>query len=150
MCMIDWGADACSSDLDPPDPAARPRTEGTHPHALADEGLLHVEAVDIELVVVLGVGDRRLQRLLHGVGDPALGEGQRRDRLRRVEAADGRRHQVQLLRTDPKVMYAGASLLSSSEHPSELQSLMRISYAVFCLNKNKTNKSRPQQIKQLY
>src|SRR3546814_3264216 len=28
----------------------------------------------------------------------------------------------------------------SEEHTSELQSLMRISYAVFCLNKKKTNK----------
>src|SRR3546814_2618175 len=31
----------------------------------------------------------------------------------------------------------------SEEHPSELQSLMRISYAVFCLNK-KTHKRMPQ------
>src|SRR3546814_7552407 len=29
---------------------------------------------------------------------------------------------------------------SSEEHTSELQSLMRISYAVFCLKKKKTNK----------
>src|SRR3546814_7098545 len=29
----------------------------------------------------------------------------------------------------------------SEEHTSELQSLMRISYAVFCLKKNKTNKN---------
>src|SRR3546814_8549165 len=29
----------------------------------------------------------------------------------------------------------------SEEHTSELQSLMRISYAVFCLNKKKTNKN---------
>src|SRR3546814_9627344 len=29
----------------------------------------------------------------------------------------------------------------SEAHPSELQSLMRISYAVFCLNKKKTNTS---------
>src|SRR3546814_8751002 len=29
----------------------------------------------------------------------------------------------------------------SEEHTSELQSLMRISYAVFCLNKNSTYKS---------
>src|SRR3546814_9252280 len=28
----------------------------------------------------------------------------------------------------------------SEEHTSELQSLMRISYAVFCLNKNKNNR----------
>src|SRR3546814_5188903 len=30
-------------------------------------------------------------------------------------------------------------VLRSEEHTSELQSLMRISYAVFCLKKNKTN-----------
>src|SRR3546814_9768331 len=32
--------------------------------------------------------------------------------------------------------------LRSEEHTSELQSLMRISYAVFCLNKKKINKLR--------
>src|SRR3546814_7311385 len=32
----------------------------------------------------------------------------------------------------------------SEEHTSELQSLMRISYAVFCLNKKKQNKSTKQ------
>src|SRR3546814_4120283 len=31
-------------------------------------------------------------------------------------------------------------ILRSEEHTSELQSLMRISYAVFCLKKKKTNK----------
>src|SRR3546814_6617408 len=33
---------------------------------------------------------------------------------------------------------AGVSCFRSEEHTSELQSLMRISYAVFCLNKNNT------------
>src|SRR3546814_7024342 len=33
----------------------------------------------------------------------------------------------------------------SEEHTSELQSLMRISYAVFCLKKKKTNKNEPEQ-----
>src|SRR3546814_7182647 len=32
----------------------------------------------------------------------------------------------------------------SEEHTSELQSLMRISYAVFCLNKQKSNTLQPQ------
>src|SRR3546814_7639420 len=32
----------------------------------------------------------------------------------------------------------------SEEHTSELQSLMRISYAVFCLKKNKTNKANSE------
>src|SRR3546814_7887484 len=31
-----------------------------------------------------------------------------------------------------------AAVVRSEEHTSELQSLMRISYAVFCLNKNKS------------
>src|SRR3546814_3013382 len=35
----------------------------------------------------------------------------------------------------------------SEEHTSELQSLMRISYAVFCLKKKKTNKSKATQTK---
>src|SRR3546814_6706661 len=33
---------------------------------------------------------------------------------------------------------AGAAEIRSEEHTSELQSLMRISYAVFCLKKNKS------------
>src|SRR3546814_7021883 len=35
----------------------------------------------------------------------------------------------------------------SEEHTSELQSLMRISYAVFCLKKNRLKKSLPQRHK---
>src|SRR3546814_5199261 len=33
--------------------------------------------------------------------------------------------------------------IRSEEHTSELQSLMRISYAVFCLKKNKQDKQKP-------
>src|SRR3546814_9827537 len=36
--------------------------------------------------------------------------------------------------------YAYALLARSEEHTSELQSLMRISYAVFCLKKKQTHK----------
>src|SRR3546814_2810305 len=38
------------------------------------------------------------------------------------------------------------SLDRSEEHTSELQSLMRISYAVFCLKKKKNNKTREKSI----
>src|SRR3546814_8897310 len=38
--------------------------------------------------------------------------------------------------------YAVDSLVRSEEHTSELQSLMRISYAVFCLKKTNTNTTR--------
>src|SRR3546814_10030693 len=37
------------------------------------------------------------------------------------------------------VLEAGHDLTRSEEHTSELQSLMRISYAVFCLKKKTTN-----------
>src|SRR3546814_7867761 len=36
----------------------------------------------------------------------------------------------------------------SEEHTSELQSLMRISYAVFCLKKKLINKTNPPDLKQ--
>src|SRR3546814_5301638 len=36
-----------------------------------------------------------------------------------------------------------AARMRSEEHTSELQSLMRISYAVFCLQKKKENKTKP-------
>src|SRR3546814_4251928 len=39
-------------------------------------------------------------------------------------------------------------VLRSEEHTSELQSLMRISYAVFCLKKKKTRQLKPCSNKQ--
>src|SRR3546814_3248566 len=39
------------------------------------------------------------------------------------------------LRPQPQIMAAPGKNTRSEEHTSELQSLMRISYAVFCLNK---------------
>src|SRR3546814_9563910 len=45
---------------------------------------------------------------------------------------------VQLARLFPQPLRAKAARRRSEEHTSELQSLMRISYAVFCLKK-KTN-----------
>src|SRR3546814_9063396 len=38
---------------------------------------------------------------------------------------------------DPRLLSATSGRARSEEHTSELQSLMRISYAVFCLKKNK-------------
>src|SRR3546814_4209801 len=66
-----------------------------------------------------------------GPGAAADGAGRRR-RLSRPHDRDGQPdlHPVQ----DPRADHAAAR---SEEHTSELQSLMRISYAVFCLNKKK-------------
>src|SRR3546814_5224059 len=40
---------------------------------------------------------------------------------------------------DVAEQFLGLGMARSEEHTSELQSLMRISYAVFCLKKKKTN-----------
>src|SRR3546814_19014238 len=61
----------------------------------------------------------------------------RRFRNRRVRAKDlvdaGSPHRALILATD----HHFGDYLRSEEHTSELQSLMRISYAVFCLKKKK-------------
>src|SRR3546814_7886247 len=44
---------------------------------------------------------------------------------------------AQELESARAAVQAGADVLRSEEHTSELQSLMRISYAVFCLKKKK-------------
>src|SRR3546814_7840863 len=41
-----------------------------------------------------------------------------------------------------RILICGSLYLRSEEHTSELQSLMRISYAVFCLKKKKNKKLR--------
>src|SRR3546814_7616680 len=68
------------------------------------------------------------RRALHpAAGDPAHGEGPGRD----LRCRDG--HAVLLHRHRRRPACAGEP--RSEEHTSELQSLMRISYAVFCLKK---------------
>src|SRR3546814_2451172 len=55
-------------------------------------------------------------------------------------AANARRHQIGLVRSNVAVRMATLFRRRSEEHTSELQSLMRISYAVFCLKKKKNTK----------
>src|SRR3546814_5262320 len=45
---------------------------------------------------------------------------------------------------------ATASAFRSEEHTSELQSLMRISYAVFCLKKKTTTHNKNKQAKHIH
>src|SRR3546814_4524876 len=51
-----------------------------------------------------------------------------------------RRRPVRHYRPAPDHERRQSMAMRSEEHPSELQSLMRISYAVFCLKKKQTNK----------
>src|SRR3546814_6094929 len=56
-----------------------------------------------------------------------------RNRPRRLRSGDGAAW------CDPAIAPLGDSRARSEEHTSELQSLMRISYAVFCLKKKRLN-----------
>src|SRR5436190_341521 len=78
--------------------AAAARVETLHDKSPADRRFLDIEPVDIELVVVLGVGDRRLEYLPYILRDAAAREGQLGQSVRRVLAADRLRDKVQLLR----------------------------------------------------
>src|SRR3546814_1748254 len=83
---------------------------------------LHGDAPGQHLIASLEVGTAKLGRdqLLLGAGDSAKGDGSLRPDEVPVLPADFR----------------------SEEHTSELQSLMRISYAVFCLKKKMNIQNR--------
>src|SRR3546814_6837354 len=70
-----------------------------------------------------------VERLLQGAGDAVCGDGAGQIR--------GHHHQgtVAPARGEGRQLHSTAS--RSEEHTSELQSLMRISYAVLCLKKKK-------------
>src|SRR3546814_2667793 len=65
-------------------------------------------------------------------------------RLRRVRRADHRGN-VHLFGRRAQRRRAGRDVPRSEEHTSELQSLMRISYDVFCLKKKTTNTTTTTQ-----
>src|SRR3546814_5478217 len=67
-------------------------------------------------------GAWRIGRLAHACYSPGRGESQ----------------MIHLKKEETKAMVA----VRSEEHTSELQSLMRISYAVFCLKKKKIHKKQ--------
>src|SRR3546814_8160367 len=73
----------------------------------------------------------------HMLGARALDDARERNRRRGVRGMIAHRHSVMIVRgvrvcTALPVLYPRHR---SEEHTSELQSLMRISYAVFCLKK---------------
>src|SRR3546814_7560074 len=75
----------------------------------------------------------RRHRGRHQVADPPRDRG-RHHFLHGADAGGVRRGRLDLRMGAPD---AAAGALRSEEHTSELQSLMRISYAVFCLKKKK-------------
>src|SRR3546814_8201256 len=127
MRISDWSSDVCSSDLVAGD--FLHRQEAVTVAAVLDEGGLErgLEAGDLALVDVrLGLFFRRLL-------DVDVVQGL---------AIDGRHAQLFCLRSvDQHAFHCcvprALEPRRSEEHTDELQSLMRISYAVFCLKKKK-------------
>src|SRR3546814_1658731 len=132
MRISDWSSDVCSSDLRRSEALDAPAL----PRAAARLSLLP---------------QRAHRPSLHLAGDRASHAGRKAGpqiRLGAVQASASRvagkaRRAAQAVLGDPR-MRAMLDQRSgrdhrSEEHTSELQSLMRISYAVFCLKKKKTN-----------
>src|SRR3546814_5085465 len=109
--ISDWSSDVCSSDLD------RALAEGVIDFAV--HSMKDVETIRPEEIVIAAMLPRAdvQDRLIGAKSVAALPKGGK------VGTSSPRR---------------AAKLLRSEEHTSELQSLLRISYAVFCLKK-KTN-----------
>src|SRR3546814_3568165 len=120
MRISDWSSDVCSSDL-----GARNRTiAAAHDHHLRPAGDQRPHFG----VEIGGIADGDgVDQLNPGGGEKRLGLADHSPTLAAVRVDDQR-----CLARD------GCACFRSEEHPSELQSIMRISYAVFCLNKNTT------------
>src|SRR3546814_5078089 len=129
MRIIDWSSDVCSSDLGSLE-SLRSRSDAV----LYGEALVRAHAQLRRIALVIGRGVAVGCR--HGIGD-----GQRALAYRlRVGPRAGEQVAPVMLHVQQRGDFVEKALRlhRSEEHTSELQSLMRISYAVFCLKKKKT------------
>src|SRR3546814_2111129 len=118
MRISDWSSDVCSSDLDI---ALHFHTEAPHQrHTEINVRLRDQFALDLDHQIVLAREQRRRLQ------DPG-------QELARCVAANAHRRDRALLRGFDRQWREPRS----EEHTSELQSLMRMSYAVFGLTKKK-------------
>src|SRR3546814_8270729 len=123
MRMSDWSSDVCSSDLAfGPELSRRP----LHGRDLQRAALARP---DLELCRQQLSARQRLSALR-----PALLERRRHKPARKMAPAISGRS---LSRQSAGRPEQPVGVRRSEEHTSELQSLMRISYAVFCLKKKK-------------
>src|SRR3546814_10524487 len=122
MRISDWSSDVCSSDLAIEDGARRLVVIDLIVHAAERDENVEVGAAEVQRALVVGQGERGL--LLGEVGVAAL--------LQRGRPLHGGQFLKRQARVQPRHRDA-VEVHRSEEHTSELQSLMRISYAVFCL-----------------
>src|SRR3546814_8442412 len=133
MRISDWSPDVCSSDLTP-----EPVDEivlfdmvapANLPHGL-DERVKIASGQIAERDQVFHIIDRDDIGVFH-LASVVSGEGEQDFDLAMRVNLDGARHVLEACRARRST----PRLVRSEEHTSELQSLMRISYAVFCLKK---------------
>src|SRR3546814_1499508 len=144
MRISDWSSDVCSSDLilhrelHVHQPANFKRSRKSIRLTLDFRDDFRAQAVGWQgACAVAGMDARFLDMLEHTRDDDGFAVGQRIDvHLDRVAqiAVDQHRAVARHLNRELDVI---VELLRSEEHTSELQSLMRISYAVFCFTKKK-------------
>src|SRR3546814_1333624 len=141
MRISDWSSDVCSSDL--------PAHVLDH-YLMLQQALTHPLRIGVFLVDLVDGNDHgharslgmidRLNRLRH---QPVTGGHHQNDDIRHIGAT--RAHFGEGL--VPRRIKEGEDVvvlrLRSEEHTSELQSLMRISYAVFCLKKKQQRTTYP-------
>src|SRR3546814_7117982 len=112
MRISDWSSDVCSSDL-PSWRRPAPASERNRPMSVAGR----IERLRLDTRRAIAKNMRVLQ-------------DQRRAAIRDGDVGEVARLQ--------ELIRALRRISRSEEHTSELQSIMRISYAVFCLQKKKT------------
>src|SRR3546814_1849310 len=124
MRISDWSSDVCSSDLTPSIEAAN--------RAIAQRRNTFASAAAPPVFRYTPLP----RRTAHDPRDLHQAFRLRRTRRRRLHAGSTERRVVGVRSRRT------AATLRSEEHTSELQSLMRISYAVFCLKKKKYQKHK--------
>src|SRR3546814_7561571 len=123
MRISDWSSDVCSSDLAAVRGRDGPRRGRDDDHQAGEHQ---------------PVGQQRADDLAH-VSSTAHGpEVRTSSSLHQLES----RHACKVPRSRPRLTYNAIRASRSEEPTSELQSLMRLWYAVFCLKKK-----NPQNIK---
>src|SRR3546814_6307116 len=119
MRISDWSSDVCSSDLE----------SGDHGECTDQIDLNHL-AVDIHRMRRIVPPDRLDCRSQSRAVDQYAGHA-----MRRFGGGQSGLYAGLVGYIHPDEKTANRLCMGSEEHTSELQSLMRISYAVFCLKK---------------
>src|SRR3546814_7717540 len=139
MRISDWSSDVCSSDLAAAGTRERGYTAQQQDNQATFHGALRTDRV--EASTHTKQAGRVCRPPGSGQGQALLAHDQHRRLQRllvvqaRVDAGAVGAFEV----TVAQVAGAAGALGRSEEHTSELQSLMRISYAVFCLKKKNSN-----------